>query len=85
MEYLQWMILPYRRYFDFSGRSRRKEYWMFALFNILVSIVIDMLFGSATYQRTGFYVGFSTELSGTSGMLHNLFGLGELQSADRSR
>lgn len=23
------MILPYRRYFDFSGRSRRLEYWSF--------------------------------------------------------
>jgi hypothetical protein len=26
----EWMLLPYRRYFEFSGRSRRKEYWMFA-------------------------------------------------------
>ncbi len=28
---MHWMILPYRRYFDFSGRSRRKEYWLFHL------------------------------------------------------
>ncbi|MCB2073214.1 MAG: DUF805 domain-containing protein [Novosphingobium sp.] len=72
---MQWMILPYRRYFDFSGRSRRREYWMFALFNILVSVAIDLVFGSPTYHRTGFFVGFSTELSGTGGMLQNLFGL----------
>ena len=75
MEYLQWMILPYRRYFDFSGRSRRKEYWMFTLFNILVSIAIDLAFGSPTYERAGFYVGFSTELSGIGGTLQNIFGL----------
>lgn len=24
--------MPYRRYFDFSGRSRRLEYWWFSLF-----------------------------------------------------
>ena len=45
MEILNWMILPYRRYFEFSGRSRRKEYWLFVLFNILVSIAISAAFG----------------------------------------
>jgi uncharacterized membrane protein YhaH (DUF805 family) len=33
---MDWMILPYRRYFEFSGRSRRKEYWWFALFTTVV-------------------------------------------------
>lgn len=33
------MILPYKRYFDFSGRSQRKEYWMFTLLWVLVLIV----------------------------------------------
>jgi uncharacterized membrane protein YhaH (DUF805 family) len=28
---MEWMILPYKRYADFSGRSRRLEYWMFQL------------------------------------------------------
>jgi uncharacterized membrane protein YhaH (DUF805 family) len=28
---MDWMLMPLRRYADFSGRSRRKEYWMFAL------------------------------------------------------
>lgn len=35
---MNWMLMPYRRYFDFAGRSRRKEYWMFALFTFLVSL-----------------------------------------------
>jgi uncharacterized membrane protein YhaH (DUF805 family) len=30
-------------YADFSGRSRRKEYWMFFLFNLLISIVLSIL------------------------------------------
>ncbi|HEX8448565.1 MAG TPA: DUF805 domain-containing protein, partial [Allosphingosinicella sp.] len=28
---MHWMLLPLKRYADFSGRSRRKEYWMFFL------------------------------------------------------
>ncbi|MCC6828131.1 MAG: DUF805 domain-containing protein [Novosphingobium sp.] len=37
---LEWMLLPYKRYAEFSGRSRRKEYWSFALFQFLISIVL---------------------------------------------
>jgi uncharacterized membrane protein YhaH (DUF805 family) len=35
---MKWMILPYQRYFDFSGRSQRLEYWMFTLFFALVCV-----------------------------------------------
>ncbi len=43
---MEWMLMPYRRYFDFSGRSRRKEYWMFVLFYLLVSLVLlGLMFG----------------------------------------
>jgi uncharacterized membrane protein YhaH (DUF805 family) len=40
---MEWMILPLKRYADFSGRSRRKEYWMFILFVIIGSIVFSGL------------------------------------------
>lgn len=33
---MEWMLMPLKRYADFSGRSRRKEYWMFVLLQILV-------------------------------------------------
>jgi uncharacterized membrane protein YhaH (DUF805 family) len=35
---MEWMLMPLRRYADFSGRSRRKEYWLFTLFLMLVYI-----------------------------------------------
>ena len=35
---MEWMLMPLKRYADFSGRSRRKEYWMFTLFTILVIV-----------------------------------------------
>lgn len=33
---MDWMLLPLRRYVDFDGRSRRTEYWMYALLQFLV-------------------------------------------------
>lgn len=45
---MEWMMLPYRRYFDFLGRSRRREYWLFVLFTVLVNAVIDAVFGTRT-------------------------------------
>jgi uncharacterized membrane protein YhaH (DUF805 family) len=40
---MDWMLMPLRRYADFAGRSRRKEYWMFILFCIIVAIPIFMI------------------------------------------
>lgn len=42
---MEWMILPLKRYADFSGRSRRKEYWMFALFVTLIYFILAFVFG----------------------------------------
>ena len=40
---MEWMLMPYRRYADFSGRSRRKEYWMFALLSFAVAMISVIL------------------------------------------
>lgn len=40
---MEYMFLPFKRYFDFSGRSRRMEYWMFTLLNVIVAVVIGIL------------------------------------------
>ena len=37
---MHWMLMPLRRYAEFSGRSRRKEYWMFVLLNLLLSLFV---------------------------------------------
>jgi len=41
---MQWMILPFRRYADFEGRSRRMEFWMFQLLNIVLISVLAVAF-----------------------------------------
>ena len=46
---MSWYLEALKKYAVFSGRSRRKEYWYFVLFNIIVAIVlslIDMLLGT---------------------------------------
>jgi len=40
---MEWMTMPLRRYAEFSGRSRRKEYWMFTLLLIIVNVVVGIL------------------------------------------
>jgi uncharacterized membrane protein YhaH (DUF805 family) len=60
---MYWMLLPYRRYFEFSGRSRRKEYWMFSLLCFLVGTAISIIFGRTIYSAStsyGGYVNFTT-------------------------
>ena len=45
---MNWYIEVLKKYVVFTGRARRKEYWFFALFNVIVSIalsLIDMLLG----------------------------------------
>ncbi|MFZ3073128.1 MAG: DUF805 domain-containing protein [Thermodesulfobacteriota bacterium] len=47
---MNWYLTVLKKYAVFSGRARRKEYWMFFLFNILFSIlaaILDNVFGTA--------------------------------------
>ena len=46
---MNWYFQVLKKYAVFKGRARRKEYWYFALFNIIVSFVlgvVDVLTGS---------------------------------------
>ena len=48
---MNWYIKCLRQYADFSGRARRKEYWMFTLFNAIFALVLrflDDLFGTVS-------------------------------------
>ncbi len=37
---MEWYFGALQKYGQFSGRARRKEYWMFILFNIIVACVM---------------------------------------------
>lgn len=61
---MEWYLMALRKYADFTGRSRRREYWMFALFNFLISLALGVLDG-----------GIGTTAGGTIGILSGLYSL----------
>ncbi len=53
---MKWFLMALKKYAEFNGRSRRKEYWMFVLFQMIFAIVamsLDNLFGLA-YENIGY-------------------------------
>jgi len=45
---MEWMLLPFKRYAEFSGRSRRLEFWMFGLLNMIVyAVLMAILFSTS--------------------------------------
>jgi len=53
---MNWYLQVLKKYADFSGRARRKEYWMFVLFNfifIFVAVIIDNILGT-TFGQVGY-------------------------------
>lgn len=70
---MQWMLMPLRRYADFSGRSRRREYWSFVLFNLLIGLAVWALL-AATYVA-GMSEAQMTMIMGPVFMLYGLVAL----------
>ncbi|MFF7975538.1 DUF805 domain-containing protein [Streptomyces sp. NPDC007905] len=40
---MHWYVDVLKKYAVFSGRARRQEYWMFFLFNLIISIVLTVV------------------------------------------
>ena len=59
---MNWYLGCWKKYAEFSGRARRKEFWMFVLFNFLATFV----------------AGFLDGLLGTGGALYGLYSLAVL-------
>jgi uncharacterized membrane protein YhaH (DUF805 family) len=52
-ESMNWYVEVLKKYAVFGGRARRKEYWFFVLFNILIAIgltMVDVLIGTFNPQ-----------------------------------
>lgn len=85
---MEWMILPLKRYAQFNGRSTRREFWMWVVFLIIVSIVLSIvdgvlgLGGSNSLTHTSLAgpdaSGFSYGAATRGGWLTGLFSLAVL-------
>jgi uncharacterized membrane protein YhaH (DUF805 family) len=50
---MSWYLMALRKYLDFSGRARRKEYWYFTLFyylGVFLTVILDVLLGTFSPQ-----------------------------------
>jgi len=65
---MNWYLKVLKNYVGFTGRARRKEFWMFALFNIIFSVVATMIDSAA---------GLADPMTGT-GPIAGLYGLAVL-------
>jgi len=43
---MNWYLGSLKKYAVFSGRARRKEYWMFVLFNFIAAFIIGLIAGA---------------------------------------
>ena len=42
---MSWYLAVLKKYAVFSGRARRKEYWMFFLFNLIIAFALGFVVG----------------------------------------
>ncbi len=43
---MEWYLKVLKEHYaDFNGRARRKEFWMFALFNFIIAVVLSFIDG----------------------------------------
>lgn len=83
---MEWMILPFKKYAQFSGRSRRKEFWMYILFVFLVTIALSIVdaalgLGGSTYSSSTLpdgATGYGGSAGVNGGLLAGLFALATL-------
>ncbi|MBR5983133.1 MAG: DUF805 domain-containing protein [Bacteroidales bacterium] len=61
---MKYFIKCWKQYADFKGRARRKEYWMFLLFNYIISFILGTIY----------YIGvmFQAFAKFSSGEMHNM-------------
>ena len=54
---MNWYLKVIQQYFDFSGRARRKEFWMFYLINMIISwglSLFDLILGTDFFSVVSF-------------------------------
>ncbi len=64
---MTWYLEVLKKYAVFCGRARRKEYWMFFLFNIIISFVMGFVLGFI-----GGILGIGTALSNPASVIYGL-------------
>ena len=70
---MEWMLMAWKKYADFSGRARRKEYWMFQL-GLFIAYVAIMIV-------TAILGSISESLASVGGIIYVIFALAAIVPA----
>ena len=66
---MNWYLKCLKQYIDFWGRARRKEYWMFTLWNVVITLFL------AALAAIGTEIGSDSFVSYIPMVLYLLYGL----------
>ena len=66
---MNWYLKCLKQYIDFWGRARRKEYWMFTLWNVVITLFL------AALAPIGMEIGSDSFVSYIPMVLYLLYGL----------
>ncbi len=72
---MELMFQPIRKYADFSGRARRKEFWLFALLMFLIEVVIMALLSAVGGSPMMLVDPALAPAAGASGTVLMIYGL----------
>ncbi|GGH11558.1 DUF805 domain-containing protein [Sphingobacterium alkalisoli] len=68
---MEWYLKVVRdNYANFNGRARRKEFWMFTLFNFIISSILAII-----DQVMGLTYGIENQIGMENGILQSIYGL----------
>jgi len=82
---MNWFLLPLKKYAQFEGRSRRKEYWLWVLFIWLVMIVLSTLDAAMGTTTPGTYYGMLSGIFALLILIPNIaVGVRRLHDTDRT-
>ena len=81
---MNWYLKVLKQYADFGGRARRKEYWMFVLFNVIFAIVamgldnlLGITFGEIPYGPIYAIYGLAVFIPGLAVVVRRLHDIGK--------
>ncbi len=53
---MNWYLRVLKKYANFGGRARRKEYWMFILFHVIIILVLGAVDFAMRFSRDSYYL-----------------------------
>lgn len=74
---MEYYLMAFKKYAEFNGRSRRKEYWMFALFNMIFSLASGVIASLIGFEMIGSIYSLAVLVPGIAVTVRRLHDIGK--------